>query len=214
MNGFIYKITNDINDKVYIGKTLSSIEERFKQHKKDSLKELEQIRPLYRAMRKYGIEKFHIEKVEECPLEILSDREKYWIEFFSSYKNGYNATIGGDGKQLYNYDEIIKGFLSGKLVYELAEEFECCQDTIHAALNLANINSKTNANKKLEKGIIAKDSNGNVLKTFNSRIEAVKWLQDNNYVSDSINRDNVIAAIGRAANGKRKTAYKLIWENI
>ena len=77
-------------------------------------------------MRKYGIEKFHIEKVEECPLEILSDREKYWIEFFSSYKNGYNATIGGDGKQLYNYDEIVKGFLSGKLVYELAEEFECC----------------------------------------------------------------------------------------
>ena len=165
-------------------------------------------------MQKYGIEKFHIEKVEECPLEILSDREKYWIEFFSSYKNGYNATIGGDGKQLYNYDEIIKGFLSGKLVYELAEEFECCQDTIHAALNLANINSKTNANKKLEKGIIAKDSNGNVLKIFNSRIEAVKWLQDNNYVSDSVNRDNVIAAIGRAANGKRKTAYKLIWENI
>ncbi len=214
MNGFIYKIINDINDKVYIGKTLSSIEERFKQHKKDSLKESEQIRPLYRAMRKYGIEKFHIEKVEECPLEILSDREKYWIEFFSSYKNGYNATIGGDGKQLYNYDEIVKGFLSGKLVYELAEEFECCQDTIHEALNLANIDSKTNANKKLKKGIVAKDSNGNILKTFNSRIEAVKWLQDNNYVSDSVSRDNIIAAIGRAANGKRKTAYKLIWENI
>ena len=214
MNGFIYKIINDINDKVYIGKTLSSIEERFKQHKKDSLKESEQIRPLYRAMRKYGIEKFHIEKVEECPLEILSDREKYWIEFFSSYKNGYNATIGGDGKQLYNYDEIVKGFLSGKLVYELAEEFECCQDTIHAVLNLANIDSKTNANKKLKKGIVAKDSNGNILKTFNSRIEAVKWLQDNNYVSDSVSRNNIIAAIGRAANGKRKTAYKLIWENI
>ena len=33
MNGFIYKITNDINDKVYIGKTLSSIESRFKEHK-------------------------------------------------------------------------------------------------------------------------------------------------------------------------------------
>ena len=81
-------------------------------------------------------------------------------------------------------------------------------------MNLANIDSKTNANKKLKKGIVAKDSNGNILKTFNSRIEAVKWLQDNNYVSDSVSRDNIIAAIGRAANGKRKTAYKLIWENI
>ena len=38
MNGFIYKIVNDINDKVYIGKTLSSIEKRFEEHQKDSLK--------------------------------------------------------------------------------------------------------------------------------------------------------------------------------
>ena len=77
MNGFIYKITNEVNNKVYIGKTLFSIDKRFKQHKEDSQKENEEIRPLYRAMKKYGIEKFHIEKIEECPLELLSEREKY-----------------------------------------------------------------------------------------------------------------------------------------
>ena len=54
MNGFIYKITNTINNKVYIGKTLSSIEKRFAKHKEDSRRPQEQIRPLYRAMNKYG----------------------------------------------------------------------------------------------------------------------------------------------------------------
>ena len=54
INGFIYKITNTINNKVYIGKTLSSIEKRFAEHKEDSHRPQEQIRPLYRAMNKYG----------------------------------------------------------------------------------------------------------------------------------------------------------------
>jgi predicted GIY-YIG superfamily endonuclease len=36
MNGFIYKIVNDINDKIYIGKTLTSIEKRFSEHKRES----------------------------------------------------------------------------------------------------------------------------------------------------------------------------------
>ena len=63
--GFIYKIINNINDKVYIGKTDFSIEKRWAEHKKDSQKDLKN-RPLYRAMNKYGIENFSIEIVEEC----------------------------------------------------------------------------------------------------------------------------------------------------
>ena len=134
MNGFIYKITNDINDKVYIGKTLSSIEKRFQEHKKDSTRPQMENRPLYRAMNKYGCDHFQIELIEEAAIEILSQREEYWIAFYHSYENGYNATKGGDGKQLYDYDAIVAGFLSGKLINDLAIEFECCVDTISAAL--------------------------------------------------------------------------------
>lgn len=47
MNGYIYKITNDINDKVYIGKTLLNIEKRFLQHKNDSRRIRLEVRPLY-----------------------------------------------------------------------------------------------------------------------------------------------------------------------
>ena len=55
-------------------------------------------------MRKYGIDIFSIDIIEEVPIEQLSDKEQYWIQYYNSYNNGYNATIGGDGKQLYDYN--------------------------------------------------------------------------------------------------------------
>ena len=59
---FIYKITNQINGKSYIGKTnLPSIQERFKEHISDSKRARMEKRPLYSAMNKYGIENFKIE---------------------------------------------------------------------------------------------------------------------------------------------------------
>ena len=72
--GYIYKITNDINDKIYIGKTEFNIEKRFQEHIKDSEK-LYKNRPLYNAMNKYGIEHFKIELIEET--NNTEEREKY-----------------------------------------------------------------------------------------------------------------------------------------
>ena len=61
---YIYQITNDINGKVYIGKTEQSIEKRFSEHCQDAYKERNITRPLYSAMRKYGLEHFHIEMLD------------------------------------------------------------------------------------------------------------------------------------------------------
>lgn len=77
MKGKIYKIYNDVNDKLYIGKTVSSIEKRFQEHCDDSKKERCEKRPLYNAMNKYGIEHFFIELIEECDLKELSEKEIY-----------------------------------------------------------------------------------------------------------------------------------------
>lgn len=77
MKGKIYKIYNDVNDKLYIGKTVSSIEKRFQEHCYDSKKERCEKRPLYNAMNKYGIEHFFIELIEECDLKELSEKEIY-----------------------------------------------------------------------------------------------------------------------------------------
>ena len=77
---YIYRIWNDINNKNYIGKTLNTIEKRWKEHCNDYRKNHCENRPLYKAMNKYGLEHFHIEQVEECSVDLLSEREIYWIE--------------------------------------------------------------------------------------------------------------------------------------
>ena len=59
-------------------------------------------------MRKYGIEHFHIELIEET--DNPEEREVFWIENKRSFKNGYNATKGGDGRPYLDYDLIISTY--------------------------------------------------------------------------------------------------------
>lgn len=94
----IYKIVNDINEKVYVGKTSNTVEERFKQHINDSTKRKYEQRPLYNAINKYGAEHFSIHLIEECDISIENEREQYWIGYYKGYEEGYNATRGGEGK--------------------------------------------------------------------------------------------------------------------
>lgn len=94
----IYKITNLINQKSYIGKS-KNIEERWKSHLRPSSWAAQPNKPLYRAFKKYGIQNFSFTVLEEL-LEYdknSNEKEKYWIQYFNTYKNGYNATLGGDG---------------------------------------------------------------------------------------------------------------------
>ena len=87
---FIYKITNTINNKTYVGKTTKSIQERFRKHQQSAKYGNTY---LYRAMVKYGVDNFKIEIVEECEGD-LNDRERHWI---AELRPEYNMTGGGDG---------------------------------------------------------------------------------------------------------------------
>ena len=102
--GYIYKITNKINNKIYIGKTKGSIENRLNGHFRAS-KNNKFNRYFYNAINKYGEENFSIQIIEECDNSLLNNREKYWIDKLNSYdKNiGYNSTLGGDGGDTYTY---------------------------------------------------------------------------------------------------------------
>lgn len=135
--GFIYIIKNKINKKVYIGQTLFTVEERFKQHIKSS-KGNKSYYKIYRAMNKYGIENFYYEILEELvPENIINDREIYWIEKYNSFKNGYNSNAGGEGRSIYknvDIDYIISELKNGKQVKELAKELDVCNSTITRTL--------------------------------------------------------------------------------
>ena len=132
---YIYKITNVTNNKCYIGKTVLSIEERFLQHKRDSKKTRLEKRPLYSAFNKYGIDNFVIEEIEECNSEVVSEREQYWICFYDSYRNGYNAALGGEGKLCFDYKQIYDLWQKGLQVQEIKKQIKCSYDTIRSALN-------------------------------------------------------------------------------
>lgn len=136
---FIYKITNDVNNKVYIGKTNYSIEKRFKEHCSDALKHRCEKRPLYSAMRKYGFEHFHIEQLEEVTTEMAPEKEKYWIEQYNSFHNGYNATIGGDGKNYVDYNKLVDLYNNGYNVSEIHSITNHAEDTIRFALHNSGI---------------------------------------------------------------------------
>ena len=130
---YIYKIVNDINDKLYIGKTQLTVEERFREHCRDAFKINEEKRPLYAAMRKYGIEHFHIEQIEET--DNPNEREQYWIEFYGSFKYGYNATLGGDGKRYCDYDLVYVLYQEGKTIKEIAQILNYDPHTCRVALD-------------------------------------------------------------------------------
>ena len=87
----IYKVTNKINGKVYIGQSVD-IGRRWRQHMtaEDDIY-------FHKAIQKYGVDNFIWEVIEKCKKSELDERESYWIEYYDSYNKGYNCTKGGDG---------------------------------------------------------------------------------------------------------------------
>ncbi|MBR1645192.1 MAG: helix-turn-helix domain-containing protein [Selenomonadaceae bacterium] len=87
----VYKITNLLNNKPYVGQTRQSIEKRFYQHAHANS-------PLGNAMRQCGLENFTIEVIERCDTqEQLDTREKFWIRALNCMTpNGYNQSLGGE----------------------------------------------------------------------------------------------------------------------
>lgn len=101
----IYKITNKINNKIYIGKVYNrSTIERFKRHCNDAKPNARSL--VDRAIYKYGKENFIVEVIDKAnSLDELDNKEKFWISKYNSIdKNiGYNLTLGGDGGNTYQF---------------------------------------------------------------------------------------------------------------
>lgn len=210
---YIYQITNDINGKIYIGKTEFSIEKRFKEHCADAFKDRNEKRPLYAAMRKYGIEHFHIELIEET--DNPEEREVFWIENKRSFKNGYNATIGGDGKKYIDYDLVISTYKEVKNAVHVAEMLGIHPDSVYNILKANNISSlyssENSPNKELQGKICGMFStNDELLKSFSTIKDAARYIIQENISKDNIK--GISSHISQVCNGKRKSAYGYHWK--
>lgn len=139
----IYKITNTINGKVYIGQTIQPLDKRWSQHKRSARSK--EAYSIHRAIAKYGEENFIIECLCNCSIEELDRLEKKYIEDYNSYSCGYNETHGGQGKA------DVKNLLSVKVVkqYTLKGEYitkyeSCSEASRQTGYSITNIDDCCN----------------------------------------------------------------------
>lgn len=218
----IYKITNKILNKSYIGKSIH-IEERWKQHLsgRGSLE-------LYKDFVYYGKENFIFEIIEVCKKNELTQKEKYWISHYNTFLNGYNLNDGGDNSH-FAIAKTKKEVYCYNLNGEFLKQYESLSDAERqTGINNSNISRaiKTQGRTKeylwsYEKlanltpykrkvGVIVPkgkkveqlDLNGNVLNQF----ESLKQAEEATGVN--------LGSISLVCNNKRKTAGGYIWRFI
>ena len=203
--GIIYCITNLVNNKLYIGQTHRILQERWKDHL-EAEQDINNNRPLYKAMRKYGRENFTISIIEHCTDEDLNEREQYWIEqkqtWIAKYPDkGYNLTCGGNNGTKYSYDYIRLLYNNGMTQAEIKEELQCDSWVIRQAIasdeNITEIDKQNRRHiaavkgqKRMMKQIQAIDpTTDKIYKVFNSIAEASKFFNiDHACISTAIRK--------------------------
>lgn len=156
----IYKITNLINNKCYIGQSID-IQRRWNKHKNSNLSY-----PLYNAFRLYGLENFLFEVLEECDRAELNEKELFYIKKYNSCnpENGYNQTLNcgsiyGHGI-VFTYD-LIESLFDDLLLTDidkeqLAKKYKCSERTI-TDVNAGRVWHKDSINYPIRKYWIGKD---------------------------------------------------------
>ena len=205
---YIYLIKNNINGKCYVGKTLKSPNERFSEHLYDAYKPTEENRPLYRAIKKYGKDNFSLHVLEECTDGLASEREIWYIKKLKTYAHGYNATIGGDGKQLFDHN-VIKAQLEAGLSQKLITELNGCSIDLVRQIRLENSIPLTKIRK--QPSVVAYTEDETEGGVFISAREAFRFLREIG-ITDA--RSDGGTHINAVCNGRRKAAYGFKWKYI
>jgi group I intron endonuclease len=217
--GFIYKITNKENGMIYIGQTIQTLEDRWRQHRKKSSTCLY----LKRAFEKYGIDNFIFVMICCCVYEELDKLEiHYMIEFNSIVPNGYNLREGGNSgrhneETKKKISDALKGRTDifrhqlGKPITEetkkkISDALKGRTDIIrnHNHFRTTGMHHTEKAKKKMseshKKKVDQYDLDNNFIKSFDSIADAA--------IEINTCRDN----IGRVCSGRNKTAAGFIWK--
>lgn len=188
--GYIYGIQNQINKKWYVGQSIYYPKERWRQeiagYKTHNM-------VISQALKKYGVENFTFNILEQVPNDLLDEKEIFWIEQKDSYYHGYNSTKGGKShlgyRIQYPLEEIVEYYVVNKNVScrDTAKHFGIFHETVSAILKEYNIPIRTGKNYICLK----KD---NCIYEFNTYKDAAQFLIDNNYAKQKIDqlRKNIL----------------------
>ena len=204
----IYKITNLINNKCYIGQTIKTAEQRWKEHQSHAFGSHpnDQNKTLYKAIRKYGLENFTFEVLQDNieTFEQLDKAEIYWIDYYNSFVKGYNETFGGQQyHKILPNKEIIEDYYKTKSARKTALKFGIDHSTVDDILNQNNIprfSFREAAGKRIK---ISKDD---FEKEFNSVKDCAEWFVVNQ-ICKTKNVESARAGLKKARSAKGNGLY-------
>lgn len=204
----IYKITNLVNNKIYIGLTMKDINYRWRTHLKCLKSKSYQSSLIGKAIRKYGKDNFKIEEIISGNIDRnkLGELEKYYIKLFNTTNTsiGYNLNQGGFGGKTYERTSIIRKQISDKLKghsYNKGNKHsQFTKDNISKALKKL---SESNIRWSTCKYVYQYDLNYNLINKFNSVKEASSIL--------NINKDTILnISKGKTKNPRCGFLFKII----
>lgn len=178
----IYKITNTINNKIYIGQTKNSAQERFWKHCSNSRSSRDCYKRLYlyKSINKHGLEKFKIEVIIEGEYNklLLNDLEKHYIRLYNSNNplKGYNSTEGGESSTYERTPEIRKKISEKLLGVSTGNRYIRTKDHKKAVSEAMHILYKNGYRMGACKYCTILDLNDNIIKKYNTVTEAGKDL--------------------------------------
>lgn len=236
--GYIYKISNIVNDKLYIGQTINRIDKRFNDHLSAARTYHNHNMIILRAINKYGENNFHISLVETVSCDSqsdlrkkLNDREIYYISYYNSLNpNGYNLTKGGYSASLNSMSKVDQYDLNGNLINTFDSLQIAKENFASSAKASTNIGSACRGESMTAYGYVWRYHNEPFDKypiyenNFN-RVEIDQYSIDGKYIrtfnsaSDAGKYFNKITKSGKGQSshiiqcctGSRKSAYGYIW---
>ena len=198
--GYIYKITNTINNKLYIGKTINTIASRWGEHQKN-FTSLRDDMVIHKAMYKYGKEAFIIEEIEQCDNSIINEREQYWIAYYDTYNNGYNSTIGGDGAPKIDREQVVSCWHNGMTITEICETIGTTRHTVSGILAANGVETLATKTRALGKRVEQYTLDGIFVKEYDSISDAARSVAN-------ATPSNINSCCAR----RHTSAYNYLWK--